>query len=62
MVPPQTAVVFRGIQCSLQVVRNGNDWEQNQNERSQGYQLRLPFQAGAPGELQPHGEHDGRQQ
>ena len=57
MVPAQTAVYFSGIQCRLQVIRNGDDREHDEDEHDQGKNLRPSVDARSRGEAQPPAEH-----
>jgi hypothetical protein len=59
MVSPQTRVGFGRIQCRLQVVGDGNDWEQNQKEHSQGHKLHPSTRTDPRLQSHPEAEHQG---
>lgn len=62
MVSPQTRVGFGGIQGRLQVVGDGNDGEEDQNEQSQGHELHPRARPRTRSQSQPEKEYQGGKQ
>ena len=62
MIAAHKAICFSWVLCGLQVVRNGDDGEQDQQKHGKGYELQSSVNARARGKTRPQAHHYGSHQ